>query len=64
MQDMPKRVVIGSMVVAGIVLLAALADLVAGVPFSGQHTFLMDILFIICSAIVIYLGWDAYKDMS
>lgn len=65
MQDMPKRVVIGSMAVAGVVALAAVADLVVGVPFSGSsHTKLMDILFILCSGIVIYLGWSVFRELS
>jgi hypothetical protein len=64
MSDAPKKMVIGSLVVAGLVALAAICDLVLGVPFSGsEHTRTMDILFIIAAAIVGYLGWDAYKDL-
>ena len=52
------------MVVAGVVAAAAIADLVIGVPFSGsEHTKLMDILFIVCAAIVGYLSWDAWRDL-
>lgn len=65
MKDLPKRAVIASMVVAVLVALMAIADLVIEVPFSGsEHTFLMDILFIVCAAIVGYLAWDTYRDMS
>ncbi len=65
MKDLPKKVVIGSMVVAGLVALAAITDMVMGIPFSGsEHTFMMDILFLICSAIVGYLSWDAFKDLA
>ncbi len=64
MSDAPKKMVIGSLVVAGLVALAAICDLVLGVPFSGsEHTRTMDILFIIAAAIVGYLGWDAYRDL-
>ena len=64
MSDAPKKMVIGSLVVAGVVALAAICDLVLGIPFSGsEHTRTMDILFIIAAAIVGYLGWDAYKDL-
>jgi hypothetical protein len=64
MSDAPKKMVIGSMVVAGIVALAAVADLVIGVPFTGsEHSRLMDILFIVAAAIVGYLSWDAYRDL-
>ncbi len=65
MKDLPKRAVIASMVVSVLVALLAIADLVLDVPFSGsEHTFLMDILFIICAAIAGYLSWDAFKDLS
>ena len=64
MSDAPKKMVIGSLVVAGVVALAAICDLVLGIPFSGsEHTRTMDILFIIAAAIVGYLGWDAYRDL-
>ncbi len=65
MTDAPKKMVIGSIAVAGIVAVAAICDLVIGVPFSGsEHTRTMDIIFIVCAAIVGYLGWDAFKDLS
>lgn len=65
MKDLPKQAVIASMIVAVLVALAALADMIMGVPFSGsEHTFMMDILFIVAAAIVAYLAWDALKDMS
>lgn len=65
MQDLSKKMVIGSMIVAGVVALAALSDLIVGVPFSGsEHTKLMDILFIIAALIVCYLGWDAWRDLN
>jgi hypothetical protein len=64
MSDAPKKMVVGSLVVAGLVALAAICDLVLGVPFSGsEHSRTMDILFIIAAAIVGYLGWDAYRDL-
>lgn len=64
MSDAPKKMVIGSMVVAGVVALMAICDLLIQFPFGGsEHTFLMDILFIVCSAILGYLAYDAYKDL-
>ena len=51
------------MIVAGGVALLALADLVTGVPFSGEHSKLMDILFLVAAGIVGYLSWDAYRDL-
>ena len=64
MQDLPKRVLIGSMAVAALVGVTAIADLATGIPFSGSSTKVMDVIFIICAAIVCYLAWDAYKDLS
>lgn len=55
--------VIGSMVVAGVVALLAISDLATGVPFTGVHSKLMDILFLVAAAIVGYLSWDAYRDL-
>ena len=52
------------MVVSAIVALAAIADIALGVPFAGSQTMTMDIIFIICAAIVGYLCWDALKDMG
>ena len=64
MSDAPKKMVIGSMVVAGLVSLMAVSDLVLGFPFTGsEHSRLMDILFIVAAAIVGYLSWDAYRDL-
>jgi hypothetical protein len=63
MSDAPKKLVIGSMAVAGVVALAAIADLATGVPFSGTHSKLMDILFLVAAGIVGYLSWDAYRDL-
>ncbi len=60
--DMAKKMVIGSMAAAGFVALLALLDLVAKVPFDGFSK-TMDILFLLAAAIVLYLGWDAYKDL-
>ncbi|MBT5018586.1 hypothetical protein N9153_03785 [Planctomicrobium sp.] len=65
MKDLPKQAVVASMVVAGLVALMAILDMVMGVPFSGSgNTFMMDIIFIICSAIVGYLAWDAFREMN
>ena len=55
------------MVAAGLVGVAAICDLIIGIPFSGitgkELTRMTDILFIICSGIVGYLAYDAYKDL-
>ena len=63
MSNTLKKMVLGSVVVAGLVALAALTDLVTqSFPFSGSTG--MDIMFIVSAGVVIYLGYDTYKDMS
>jgi hypothetical protein len=62
MSDAPKKMVIGSMVAAGIVALFALTDLFVSIPFSGTQK-LTDILFLICAAIVGYLAYDSYQEL-
>ncbi|MFV0446652.1 MAG: hypothetical protein ACK5Q5_24030 [Planctomycetaceae bacterium] len=65
MSDTSRTMIYGSIAAAGVVALASVSDLVTGIPFGFQSgkTWLMDILFLVSSAIVIYLGWDALKDL-
>jgi hypothetical protein len=51
-----------SMGVAGLLFLLFLLDFFLSFPFSGVSP-LIDILGIITSALVFYLGYDAYKDL-
>lgn len=62
MSDTMKRMVMGSMGVAGLVGLLSILDIVLGIPFSGQMV--MDIMFIIGAAVVVYMGFETYKEMS
>jgi hypothetical protein len=66
---MEKWMSIGSIVVAAIMLLVFLADIVAGVPFSGSTPagkpnpfVLVDIGGIIAALVVGYLGYNAFRD--
>ncbi|MGH7200245.1 MAG: hypothetical protein ACREJB_06545 [Planctomycetaceae bacterium] len=61
MADVSKKVIYGSMGVAGLVILVCLLDLVLGMPFAGMMV--MDIMFLIGAGIVLYLGWDALQDL-
>lgn len=65
MSDTSRKMIIASMVAAALVAVAAVADLILKVPFdfNSGKTWLMDILFIVSALIVLYLGWDAYKDL-
>ncbi len=62
MSELSKKMVMGSMVAAGIVALMAIADLATGLPFSGKLTKTMDIMFILCAGILEYLCWTVIKD--
>lgn len=62
MSNATKRMLIGSIVAAGIVAVTAAVDLCVGFPYSGQT--LMDILFLVGAALVGYLGWDTYRELS
>lgn len=57
-----KQLVFGSFGAAGFVAALCLIDLVLKMPFGGSM--LLDILFLLASAIVAYLAWDAYKDLT
>ena len=58
-----KVLCIVSLVIAGLLTLVFLLDLILGIPF-GRASLVLDILFLISSAIVAYLAWDAYKDLT
>lgn len=60
MSNSSKYMVFGSMGAAGLVALAALADIFLKVPFRGR--IVMDIMFLLGAALVIFMGWDAYKE--
>jgi hypothetical protein len=60
---MEKWLCWGSMGVAGVLLLLFLLDLIFGVPFGGVSV-PVDIFSIIGAAIVLYLAWDASRDLQ
>lgn len=57
-----KNVVLAASAVAGLVAAASILDMVTGMPFRQQ--ILMDVMFIISAGIVMYMGWDSYKDLT
>jgi hypothetical protein len=59
---MEKWLCWGSMGVAGLLLLLFVLDLVLKFPFGGIST-VVDIVSIIASGLVLYLAWDAFKDL-
>lgn len=57
-----KQMLIAAMAVSGLVGLLAIVDLAVGFPFA--KSFLMDLMFVLAAALVLYMGYDAYKDMK
>jgi threonine/homoserine/homoserine lactone efflux protein len=51
-----------AMGVSGFLLLLFLLDLIIGIPFSGMSS-VVDIIGLISCAAVLYLGWDASRDL-
>lgn len=60
--NLPKNMVFFSFGAAGLVAVLAILDFATKFPFAGST--IMDVLFLLSSAIVGYLAWDAYKDMT
>lgn len=60
---MEKWLCWGSMGVAGVLLLLFLLDLIFGFPFGGVSP-LVDIFSLLGAAIVLYLAWDASRDLQ
>lgn len=58
--DLGRKVVIGSGVVAGIVLVAAILDIVSGVPFANQ--IFLDVVFIIAALMIGYMCYDTLAE--
>jgi hypothetical protein len=57
-----KRMIVIAWVVAGVVAVAAVADLAVGMPFN--RLVVMDVMFLLGAALVGYLAYDAYKDIT
>jgi len=60
--SMEKWLCWASMGISGLLLLLFLLDFLLGFPFSGVSKF-VDILAIIACGIVLFLSWDALKDL-
>jgi hypothetical protein len=60
---MEKWLCLGAMGVAGLLLLVFVLDLAIQIPF-GRLSSTVDVCTIIAAALVVYMGWDAYKDIK
>ena len=59
---MEKWLCWGSMGVAGLLLLLFLLDLFLSFPFGGISS-TVDVLIVLCCGIVLYLAYDAFRDL-
>ncbi len=58
---MTKKLIFGSIGAAGLVALVSILDLSLKFPFGG-YSLVMDILYLIAAAIVLYMGWETYRE--
>ena len=58
----PKLLVQLSMGAAALVALITILDLSIGAPFGRAMVF--DIMFLVSSALVLYLGWESFRELS
>jgi hypothetical protein len=61
--SMEKWLCWSAMGVGGLFLLLFLLDLILKIPFGGLNA-IVDILGVLSSGVVLYLGWDAYQDIK
>jgi hypothetical protein len=60
---MEKKLCIGSLAVAGVMLLLFLLDLFVGFPFGGGGFVAIDVIGVLASGILAYLGFSAFRDV-
>lgn len=61
---MDKALCYGALGVGALMMLIFLLDLVAGFPFGGDKFVAGDVFGFLASAIVVYLGWNASRDLK
>ena len=61
---MEKWLCYGTLAVAALMALVFVADVAAGIPFGGDAFMVGDILGLLASGIVAYLGFNALRDLK
>ena len=61
---MDKALCYGALGIGALMMLVFLLDLVAGVPFGGDKFVAGDVFGLLASAIVVYLGYNASRDLK
>ncbi len=59
---MPKALCLTGMVIAIVVLLLFLLDLILKVPF--QHSLVMDLVFVLCAAMLGFISWTTFREQD
>lgn len=60
--SMEKWLCWGSMLIASVLFLLFLLDLITGIPFDWLSP-TVDVVGLVACLIVVYLSWDAFKDL-
>jgi hypothetical protein len=61
-QSMEKGLCWGSLGIGGVMLLLFILDIALGIPFGGLST-VVDVFGILASALLVYLSYDALRDL-
>lgn len=61
---MDKALCYGALGVGALMMLVFLLDLIAGIPFGGGNFVTGDVFGLLASAIVVYLGYNASRDLK
>jgi Na+-translocating ferredoxin:NAD+ oxidoreductase RnfA subunit len=59
---MEKWLTLGSIIISCIVLAVFLLDIIVGYPF--QRSIFLDICAMLAAALVAYLSWDVYREIT
>lgn len=59
---MGKAMSIAGMITGGLVAVAFLANLLIDAPFGGYGGTVVNVGFVLCGAILAYLGWNAFQE--
>ena len=61
--SMEKGLCWGSIAIGGLLFLLFLLNLILGIPFGGGINAVVDIIIMVASGVLIYLGWNALRDI-
>lgn len=61
---MAKALCFGALGIGALMLLLFMLDLVAGFPFGGKDFVTADVFGVLASGIVLYLAWNASRDLK